>query len=215
MAIPAASLTGTEVGFFSVVATVIPVFLLAYLIQLGKAVDVLRPRVAAGWRKYLQTAEVLMGLRRTDRAGMRTILAGAFGITTATAFALLIQIVLCVAVVAPASAEYLALHALYADKASAGVRQWCLVGTATAGAIVILPLVAQGLLATSGVGPIWEFAKTVSRAARGQELDPKKADQVYAASVTSGASRPDSDATSTDVMPDAGESQLSATEGAP
>jgi hypothetical protein len=196
MSIAAASLTATEVGFFSVVATVIPVFLLAYLIQLGKTVDVLRPRVESGWRKYFGMA-VLIGVQRPPKGRVRAVAAGVLGLTTALAFGVVIQAVLAVAVLAPAAAEYVALHALYADKTSEAAKQLCVIGAVIAGGIVIAPLVVRGVVATWGLGAYADFAKFMWRVARRQPRAPDD-DEDHASGQPSRAPSSESDASTAD-----------------
>lgn len=107
-----AALTTTQVGFFTVVATILPVFLLGYIVAVSNAA-----RVVGDFSGRL--------LRRTFAGGMALNYAFAA--------------VLMVAFGAPAWGEYTALHVLYTDHATAANRQVCFVTTIIGGALVLVP----------------------------------------------------------------------------
>jgi hypothetical protein len=172
-----ASLSATQVGFFSTVALVIPVFIVAYVIGIEKAVTALGPLADSGWLAiFLWPASGTSRRRRPARAVdlarveasagalARAALRGVIGLI----FGLAAGLLLMAAVALPGIAEYAALHALYVDHAAPGDEQFCLIWTIVAGSIVIVPLTFRGLLVMLGFNSL---PQTLREARRADQLE--------------------------------------------
>ena len=149
MFLPLASLSTTDVGFFATVATVIPVFAVAYVVGIGKAIGFLRPRADAAFRASRSPEQ--QPPAGSSFLNVLTHVPAALG--DLMLFRIAIMGLLMVGVLWPGAAEYVALNALYADHASSGSKQFCLLGAYVAGLIVVGPLVARGLWITLGPDP--------------------------------------------------------------
>jgi len=118
------ALTGAEPVYSQTVATVIPVFLVAYLVGVGRLVRVLSESAFAG------ILEPLRGSFRTRvrRSARRNV------------FYVVLYLVVFAAIGLAAVAEYDSIHALYDDRASAGIRQISLWGTLVAAGVALVPI---------------------------------------------------------------------------
>jgi hypothetical protein len=178
MFLPLASLSTTEVGFFTAVATVIPVFAVAYVVGLGKAFGTLGPGAARVYRRFRPSRAELARrsfLSKLARSGVETTFSWVFGCV--------VGLVLLIAVFVPGWAEYLALHALYADHADPGDKDICLIGASLAGLIVVVPLLVRGLL----IG--WTYGRALNSNEGSSGLSRRH--QEAEATVTEGPNNPD------------------------
>src|SRR6266566_1788295 len=141
-----ADMGGTDIAFFTAVATAIPVFVVAYAVGVNKLIsESLRPRADSSMRTYLwrlAQAPIDAGSRgsvfRVLRAAMPT---GGWDLVQGVLFV--------IAVVLPGVGEATALYALYANDASPTTRLWSLLGALTAGLVVLAPLAFAALRSIS------------------------------------------------------------------
>lgn len=147
-----ASLTGTEVGFYAAVATIIPVFVLAYVVALNRILgQTLAPRGARSTDSYVQFLLAVYNRERWGKPAVRAL--GAF--LLATVYQLVIIALFVVAVALPSIGEYAALHALYVDRSASSAKTLGLLGALIAAAIVITP-VAWTTLKSYAPFTIWK-----------------------------------------------------------
>lgn len=114
-AVHPAPLTATQAAFFTAVATIIPVFVVAYAVGLRTTFNRLARRPQAGWS--VNPGSLLV----------------------------FVEIVAVVAIAFPCIGEWEALHALYVDHASASVRRGAFLGAVGTAAVVIVPLAYAAL----------------------------------------------------------------------
>lgn len=135
-------MTGTDIAFFTAVATAIPVFLVAYVIGVQDTIEGFGKGYSASSTKYLQHLRDAL----THEDGKMRNLFGALGaLAAATVYQVASFILFIIAVGMPAAAEYASLHGLYVGHATSGSKSIALIGGLIAGAIVVMPLVARVL----------------------------------------------------------------------
>jgi hypothetical protein len=125
-----------EAGYYTAVATAIPVLLVVYVIGVNDFVtNRVLPRHQDATRQY--TVGMVAMLRG---GGFRHALRGSGGLVLAFLYGWLIALVFVAAVVLPAVGEVLSLRALFLNSASEAAETWSAVGLAAAGVIVVTPL---------------------------------------------------------------------------
>jgi hypothetical protein len=147
----AAHLSNGEVGYYTAVATAIPVLLVAYLVGVqGFLSDKVGPRIETIWRN--QALQVFDWLRDAEkpREGAQTLgYTLALLLYQAVGFGLLLA-----AVVLPATGEIAALQALFGGSPNSELRWLSEVGIAAAGIVVLFPLALRVLRVTLFSSPL-------------------------------------------------------------
>ena len=115
-----AALTATQVGFFTVVATAVPVFLVAYIVGLSRWVEQFGP----AWDR-------ITGNLWEGRIVPRPIFYG---------FVLAALLAALAAVVLPSLAEIVALNSLYVDHANTSDEAYCKLVITITLVVAVLPL---------------------------------------------------------------------------
>lgn len=125
-----------EAGYYTAVATAIPVLLVVYVIGVNDFVtNRVLPRHQDATRQY--TVGMVAMLRG---GGFRHALRGSGGLVLAFLYGWLIALVFVAAVVLPALGEVYSLRALFLNSASEAAERWSAVGLVSAGVIVVTPL---------------------------------------------------------------------------
>lgn len=133
----------TDVAFFAAVATVIPVFLVVYAVGVHKTIKGFGEKIAeSNDRSEQQAIAAIKGGEGRIRSSFEAIGSTVLGFLFQVAGLVLFF----VAVVVPASAEYIALHSLYVDRASDSGRTVALFGTLASGVVVVGPLALQAFM---------------------------------------------------------------------
>jgi hypothetical protein len=132
-----ASLSPSRVAYYTVVATALPVLLVAYVLNVNRMVkDSLGRRYL---RSEQENARRLSTLIIAPLSQERSLNA-AIGYVTPVFWLVAIVIVLCAAVVLPGLGEFEAVRALYLAESTPLSRTLCLVGLLTAGVVAVAPL---------------------------------------------------------------------------
>jgi hypothetical protein len=135
-----AALTATQVGFFTTVATVIPVLLLGYVVGVGSMLQ------SAGRTKEQASALPDAGPRPPLPYRLGGLLLHPSQLPGPVRFFAAVAVAV-VAVSLPVRAEYAAVNALYIDRAPKGYARSCIDGLIVAFAAILVPLLvvyAQG-----------------------------------------------------------------------
>jgi hypothetical protein len=135
-------MSATDITFFAAVATVIPTFLVAYVVGVQRTMDRLGEEHVESTQRYAR--QVQSTLEKKDD-GVQDMLKGLEAMVKATLTQIASICLFAVAVGMPAAAEYASLHALYAGHAASGEKKIALVGALVAGAVVVAPLVVRAL----------------------------------------------------------------------
>lgn len=142
-------MNGTDIAFFTAVATVIPVFLVAYVIGVQKIMEGFGKRYSGSSAKYLQHVRDVL---KQEDGKLRNFFSALGALAAATIYQVASAILFIIAVGMPAAAEYASLHGLYVGHASSSSKTIALIGGLVAGAIVVLPLVARVLKVYNPLG---------------------------------------------------------------
>jgi hypothetical protein len=135
-------MSATDITFYAAVATVIPVFLVAYVVVVRETMGSLGEGYSKSSQRYLE--RLLYAVKNED-GKLSSILDAMWSLIRATAYQIASVTIFSVAVAMPAAAEYASLHALYAGNAASSSKTIGLVGALIAGGIVVGPLVVNVL----------------------------------------------------------------------
>ncbi|HEX3041155.1 MAG TPA: hypothetical protein VHP56_03595 [Solirubrobacterales bacterium] len=142
-------MTATDITFYATIATVIPAFLVAYVVGVQKIMVGFAEGHANSTQEYLQ---VMRGSWENEGGRLHNFLSGMLAMTRATFFQIASACLFVVAVGTPAVAEYVSLHSLYAGHATADTKTVGLVGALVAGTVVVAPLALSMLRAYDPFG---------------------------------------------------------------
>lgn len=137
-------MSATDIAFFASVATVIPTFLVAYVVGVQKTMDRLGLEHAQSTQQYVQ--RVQSSLEEEDDK-VQNMLKAFGGMVKATLTQIASICLFAVAVGMPAAAQYASLHALYAGQATSSDKKIALYGALVAGTVVVAPLAVRALRA--------------------------------------------------------------------
>jgi hypothetical protein len=146
---PHPSLNGGQIGFFTAIATVIPVLTLAYVVQ-GRTVAaalILRAHDRGRWRRlveddYVRAPSALATLVKA----LELLQSSQEGQTYRQyAWSLAVFVVVLVCVLFPAAGEISSLNALLSNHASYHQRELAWIGLITSGLVVIGPMIYSAL----------------------------------------------------------------------
>lgn len=131
-------MSASDIAFCAAVITVVPVFLVAYVVGVQKLMsNVFEHGYVRSSKNYLQYLR--KALQDEDDRTVKVIRAMA-SMVMMTVYQVALFCVFLLAVGLPAIGEYCALHGLYVGQVSSTEKTLALLGALTAGAIVIAPL---------------------------------------------------------------------------
>jgi hypothetical protein len=137
VSLPFAAISSIDVSYLSVVATVIPVILIAYILNLHDRLGRLAERLGRELRRGCIFSIFAPGQKMSD-ADTEERLSGYRSLF------LLFVLVSC-AIILPSAAEFFALRALATNRLSSFGRLVTVVGTIAAGLVLVVPLVWETL----------------------------------------------------------------------
>jgi hypothetical protein len=142
-------MSATDITFYATIATVIPAFLVAYVVGVQKMMVGFAGGHANSTQEYLQ---VMRGSWENEGGRLHNFLRGMWAMARATFFQIASFCLFVVAVGMPAVAEYVSLHSLYVGHATSDTKTVGLVGALVAGTVVVAPLAVSMLRAYDPFG---------------------------------------------------------------
>jgi hypothetical protein len=142
-------MSATDITFYATVATVIPAFLVAYVVGVQKMMVGFAEGHARSTQEYLQ---VMRRSWENEGGSLHNFLSSTWAMIRATFFQTASFILFVVAVGMPAVAEYASLHSLYVGHATSDTKTVGLVGALVAGTVVVAPLAVSMLRAYDPFG---------------------------------------------------------------
>ncbi len=143
----------SEIAFLATVATIIPVFLVAYAVGVRTLME-----ETLGQRYFDSFGDYLRKVGQAAR-GEKSLLSALASMLLSTFFQTVIFAVFVVAAGLPALAEFEALYGLYSGETSSSSKTLCMVGAMTAAAIVVAPLAYTMLKVQFPFSGFLEFAR--------------------------------------------------------
>ncbi len=137
-------MSASDITFFATVATVIPAFLVAYVVGVQKIMVMFAEEHSNSTQEYLQAMRTSL---KQEGGWLRNFLRGMWAMTRATIFQIASFCLFVIAVGMPAAAEYVSLHSLYVGHATSSAKTTGLLGALVAGTVVVAPLVVSLLRA--------------------------------------------------------------------